>query len=314
MMMKRFFLPVFCAGLFLFSSLFGLEEEELIWEDQGPSVLEFNTHLQEAIAEQNWWAVIDYATMISYHFPESPFAEEISFTIGEAYFRMDQLELANEAFSAYLNHTASPKRFEQAVEYKFTIAEQFRKGVKKPLFGSHKLPKVMSGKEDAIQIYDDVITTLPHHQMAAESLLGKAQIQSEFGDFKPSLESLDLLIRRFPKHDLAAQAFLEKSHVYLMQCHEKSLDPALLDLADINLTKFRLAFPREERISEAEKELAQMKEIFAEHLLGTGKFFEKTKKIPASLIYYSKVVAKYPGTKASEEAKLKIENLQASAH
>jgi outer membrane protein assembly factor BamD (BamD/ComL family) len=293
----------------LFSTLFGLEEHELSWDEEGPSVLEFQTYLQEAIETQDWWAVIDYADLISYHFPQSPFAEETSFLIGEAYFKMGQLELANEFFTTYLNHVTSPKRFEDAVQYKFTIAEQFKSGAKKPLFGSHKLPKMMSGKEDAIQIYDDVITTLPHHEIAVRSLIGKAQLQAEFEDFKPSLETLDLLIRRFPKHDLAAQAHVEKSHVYLMQCHEKSLDPALLDQADVNLSRFRLAFPREPRLAEIEKELSQMKEIFAQHLFDTGKFFEKTKKIPAANIYYSKVVAKYPDTKAAEDAKAKLESL-----
>lgn len=304
--MKQFILSFF----FLFASLFALEEHELIWDDEGESVLEFNTYLQEAIEDQDWWAVIDYAELISYHFPQSPFAEETAFLIGEAYFKMDQLELANEAFSSYLSHVVSPKRFEDAVQYKFTIAEQFKNGVKKPLFGSHKLPKIVSGKEDAVQIYDDVITTFPHHEMAVRALLGKAQVQAELEDFKPSLETLDLLIRRFPKHELAASAYLQKSHVYLMECQERSLDPALLDLADVNLNKFRLAFPRESRISQAEEELLQMKEIFAQHLFDTGKFFEKTKKIPASIIYYSKVIAKYPETKAASRAKVKLEDLR----
>lgn len=302
---------IFCSFLF-FSSLFSLEEDELFWEEEGPSVLEFSTYLQEAIADEDWWAVVDYAELISYHFPQSPFAEETAYITGEAYFKMDQLELANEAFTAYLNYASSPKHFEDAVRYKFTIAEQFRNGVKKPLFGSHKLPKILSGKEDAIAIYDDVITTLPHHEMAVQALLGKSQLQAEFEDFKPGLETLDLLIRRFPKHEMAAQAYLEKSHIYLMQCKERSLDPALLDQADVNLSKFRLAFPREPRIEGVERELAQMRELFAQHLFDTGKFFEKTKKIPASLIYYSKVISKYPGTKAAENAKLKINDLQQS--
>lgn len=297
-------------GLFSIFSLMALEENELIWDCEGPSVVEFNACLQEAITDQDWWAVVDYADLISYHFPQSPFAEETAFIIGEAYFKLDQLELANEAFTSYLNHAASPKHFEEAVQYKFTIAEQFRNGVKKPLFGSHKLPRIISGKEDALQIYDDVITTLPHHEIAVQALLGKSQIQVEFEEFKPGLETLDLLIRRFPKHDLAARAYLEKSHIYLMQCKEKSLDPALLDLADVNLSKFRLAFPRESRLSEVEADLNNMKEIFAQHLFDTGKFFEKTKKIPASLIYYSKVISKYPDTNAAKIAKIKLEDLQ----
>jgi len=293
-------------------SLTALEEEELHWEEEGPSVLEFNTSLQDAIRDGDWWAAIDYAEMISYHFPQSPFAEETAFLIGESYYKLGQLELANERFTAYLNHSASPKHFEEAIHYKFQIAEQFRGGAKKPLFGSHKLPKIVSGEEDALQIYDEVVTSLPHDEVAAKALLGKAEIQLRLEDYKPSLETLDLLIRRFPKHDLAAQGFLEKSHAYLMQCKDRSLDPALLDLAEVNLRKFRLAFPREGRILEAEKDFAEMQEIFAERLMETGRFFQKTKKVPASIIYYSKVLSQYPNTKAAAEAQERLESLQAA--
>ena len=55
-----------------------------------------------------------------------------------------------------------------------------------------------------------------------------------------------------------------------------------------------------------------MQEIFAEHLMETGRFFQKTKKVPASIIYYSKVLSSYPDTKAAVEAKAKLETLQAS--
>ncbi len=307
-MLKYILYPLSFAIL----SLFALEEEGLTWEDAGPSVLEFNGYLQEAIREGDWWAAIDYAELISYHFPESPFAFETAFLIGEAYFKLGHLELANERFTAYLNHSTSPKHFEEAIHYKFSIAENFRSGVKKPLFGSHKLPKLVSGEEDALKIYEEVITSLPHDDIAAKSLLGKAEIQVRFEDYKESLETLDLLIRRFPKHDLAAQGFVEKSRAYLMQCREKSLDPALLDLAEVNLRKFRLAFPREERIAKAEKDFAEMQEIFAEHMMETGRFFQKTKKVPASIIYYSKVLSKYPESKAAAEAKERLESLQAS--
>lgn len=305
--MKRFLFYPLCFVL----SLSALEEEDLIW-DEGPSVLEYTVALQEALQNQDWWTAIDCAEIISYHFPKSPFALETSYIMGEAYYKLGQLEIANERFTDYLNRTTSPKHFEEAIHYKFNIAEQFKNGVKKPLFGSHKLPKIVSAEEDALKIYDDVITAFPHDEIAAKSLLGKAEIQAKFEDYKPALETLDLLIRRFPKHDLAAQAYLEKSHAYLMQCKERSLDPALLDLADVNLRKFRLAFPREVRIGEAEKDFAQMQEIFAGHLMEIGRFFEKTHKLPASILYYSKVLSQYPTTEAAALAKAKLENLQAS--
>ena len=304
--MKKY-ITLFLAAL---SPLLALEEDELVWDDVGPSVQEYNSALQQAIAAGEWWSVIDYANILSYNFPTSPFAQEASYVMGEAYYRLNQLEYANDCFTAYLNHVVSPKHFEEAIEYKFNIAEQFANGAKKRLFGSGKMPAWIPAKEDSIQIFDEVIAALPHSEFAVKALLSKARVQTYFEDYKPAIETLDLLIRRFPKHDLAAEAYLEKSKVYLIQCQAQNLDPDILDMTEVNSRKFRLAFPREPRLAEAEKILSDMKEIFAQNLFDTGKFFEKTKKIPASIIYYHKVISKYPGTEAAEACREKLETLQ----
>ncbi len=295
-MYKFIFIPLFCAA-----SSGGFAEEALPTE-RDLSALEFGSRLQDALRENDWWAAIDYADVIANLYPESPFAGETEFLIGESFYHLGQLELANEHFSTYLNQSVAPSHFDEAMRFKFNVAEAFRQGVKKPLFGSHKLPKIISGEEDALQIYEEVISALPHDEMAAKALLGKAELQTKAEDYKPALETLDLLIRRFPKQSFAAQGFLEKSHVYLLQAQEGSSDPALLGQADINLRKFRLAFPREETIAQAENDLALIQEIFAEHLMETGRFFQKTKKIPAAKLYYTKVLSQFPQTKAAMEA------------
>src|SRR3989344_1106272 len=152
--MKKYFLYVYLSTGLIWAA------EDKSWEkgDVSSSIQEYNRYLQQAIQDQDWWGVIDYADLISYNFPKSPFAQDMAFAMGEAYFNLWQLELANTCFSDYLNHTSSPRHFEKAIEYKFNIAEQFRNGVKKPLFGSHKMPKWLPAKEDAVAIYDEVIT------------------------------------------------------------------------------------------------------------------------------------------------------------
>ena len=281
---------IFAFLLISLSTLSALEENELVWDaPQGPSVQEYNSALQDAIAAQNWWLAVDYAQLISYNFPSTPFAQDAAYIIGEAYYKLGQLEYSNEAFTAYLNQVSSPRHFEEAIHYKFMIAEQF-----------------------ALKIYDEVIAALPHSEICAKALLAKSRIQVYFEDFKPGIETLDLLIRRFPKGDLAAEAYLEKGKVYSLQCQGQNLDPDILDLTEVNLRKFKLAFPREMRIAEAEKIYSDMQEAFAENLFETGRFFERTKKIPASIIYYTKVIAKYPNTQAAQTAKEKLETFQAA--
>lgn len=275
-------------------------------EIQEPSVQEYYSFMQEAIDDEDWWSAIDFGEIVLYHFPDSPFGQEVPYLIGMAYYRLNQYEMANASLSEYLKNSTSPRHFEEAIEMKFSIAEYFRDGGKKRLFGSHKLPAVMPAQEDALKIYDEVITTLPHHDIAIRSMLGKAQIQAYLEDFKPGVETLQLLIRRFPKHDLAAEGYLQINKVYLMQCQSQHQDPNLLELAEANLHKFQLAFPREARIADAAEALRQMKEIYAKNMFETGEFFERRNKKDASAVYFSRVVAKFPETDAAKAAREKL--------
>lgn len=286
--------------------LFALEEQDLAWEAEGPSATQYNSYLQESLTDRDWWAVIDYADILSYHFATSPFAIEAPYLMGYAYYQLGHYELANVTLNNYLSASGNHPHFQEAIRLKFDIAQRFESGEKKPLFGSHKMPKWLSAKEDAIQIYDEIIAAVPHSDMAPKSMLGKAKLQGDLEDYKPAVETLQTLIRRFPKQEAAAEAFLAIHRIYLDQCKNTSLDLDLLELSELNLRKFRLAFPREPRLAEAEKLLAEMQELFAQNLFETGRFFERTGKKPASKIYYQKVIAKYPGTEAAHAAREKL--------
>src|SRR5690348_5350838 len=109
-------------------SLCALEEEDLVFDSEGPSATEFNHYLQQALAEKDWWSVIDYADILTYHFPNSPSVQETSYLMAFAFFQMGQFEHANKSLSAYLNHSSNHSHFEEAIQMKFQIAEAYYKG------------------------------------------------------------------------------------------------------------------------------------------------------------------------------------------
>ncbi len=101
--MKR---VIFCLAWAAFAFADSAKEEALtieqVAEELGPSVQEFYSYMQEAVDDEDWWSAIDYGEIVRYHFPESPFSQEIPFQIGRAYYRLHQYELANESLSEYL--------------------------------------------------------------------------------------------------------------------------------------------------------------------------------------------------------------------
>lgn len=306
---------LFATAPFSLQAAYTLKNGKLINKEELAtlSVQEHYSAALTAYQKKNWDELIKQSIIVKKNFASTPFAHEALFYLGAGYFHTQEYELANEELTFYLKKQTTPKHFEEAIDYKFSIAEKYQKGAKKSLMGWQTLPKWVPAIEDALSIYDEVIMALPHHELGAKALYGKARLLFKDEDYKVSIETYQSLIRRFPKHNLAVQSYLGIGEVYLTQCQNQYPDPDFLDLAEINLRKFKQDFSQDEQIALAEKMFIQMQEIYASHLYETAQFFERTKKPHASIIYYSKVLASYPSTECATRAKKRLNALQPDA-
>jgi outer membrane protein assembly factor BamD (BamD/ComL family) len=239
-------------------------------------------------------------------YPNSPFAAEASYRQGVIYFAAGENEKANKAFSAYLANYSNLKYFYEAINYKFKIAEQFFGGMRKRLFGAAKLPRLTSARNDALALYDEVISALPRDEICAISLYKKGILVKEAEEFKDSIDIFQTLIRRFPTHPLAARSYLEISQVFLQESVKLFPDPDFIDLANLNLEKFEVAFPNDPKIEEVKENLQKMKNIFAKELAEMASYFYKKKKFDAANIYYKTILTHYPDSKPAKEIQDKM--------
>ncbi|MCF7851909.1 MAG: outer membrane protein assembly factor BamD [Simkaniaceae bacterium] len=266
--------------------------------------------VMKAYEDHDYKTVIDNSILLLKEYPKSLFVQETLYTQAISFYNLQEYHLANEALSSYLNNYSNLKHFEDAIHHKFEIARKFQSGEKKRLFGGRHSPKLLSGKEDAIKIYDEVITTLPRNDLAAQSLFQKGKLLAEFASFKEAVDSYQMLIRRFPKNPLAPESYVAIAETYLLQCKEEFPDPNFIELAEINLRKFEQDFPGETRISTIRAMLQKMKERFAQELFDMGKFFEKKKKERAAFLYYVSILQKYPTTGYATIAQERIDHLR----
>ncbi len=274
------------------------------------SVQEHYSLAMDAYQKQNWDEVIHQSTIVVKNFSSTPFAQEALYYLGIGYFYTGELEFSNKFLTRYLKKQATPKFFEEAIQYKFKIAEKYHRGAKRHVLGWETMPKWVPARDEAIRIYDEVITALPHHELAAHALFNKAKLLIKDDEFKSSIETYQVLIRRFSKHPLAAESYIGIGEVYLIQSQNEYPDQDFLDLAEINLRKFRHDFPGEERVAVAEKMFLEMKEVFASDLYDTARFYERTKKPHAAHIYYTKILSKYPETKVCDLANKRLSKMK----
>lgn len=273
------------------------------------SAYDFYQDILASHQKKEWKQVILSCKALLATYTDSPFNSEASYYKGVAYFHLGDFDLANNAFAHYLKNETTPKFFEEAIGYKFEIAEKFYEGAKRHLLGMEKLPKIIPGKEDALEIYEEIITALPRHDLTAKSLYKKGVLLYDFNEFKESVEAFEVLIRRFPKHYYAPEGFLGVQKVYLKQSQQEFPDPDILELAQLNLHRFKESFPSEPKLARAYEMLEQTYDCFAKDLFEVGHFYERTKKPEAAIIYYTSVISQYPQSSYAKKAATHIEQL-----
>ncbi len=309
--MRRIITLFLTASIFCFSD-YTLKDGKLVERKQvaTKSAPEHHSTLLDFYQSKDWAKLEKEATVVIKNFSPSPFARDAVYFLGVAYFHQEDYEMSNYQLTDYLTSQSTPKYFEEAIQYKFEIAEKFRQGARAHIMGFKSMPKWIPAHSQAISIYDEVISALPHHDLAAHSLYGKALVHGKNEDWRSSIESYQTLIRRFPKHPLAIESFIGIGDVYLQQSESEFPDPDLLDLAELNLRKFRSAFPREEKVAVAETTYSKMRDEYALSLFETARFYERTKKLGAAKIYYSKIMSNYPTSYVSVKSQERLEIVQ----
>ncbi len=242
-------------------------------------------------------------------FPDSPFTLDAHYYLGLAFFSLGDYELANKSFSDYLKTDLTPKFFDEVIHYKFEIAQAFESGSKRHLFGREHLPRWLPAYDEAIAVYDEVITAMPRADLAARSLYRKGILLLELKEYQKSVAAFQTLIRRFPKHPLAPESYLGVHSVYLAQCEEEFPDASCLELSRLNLEKFREHFPTEPKLEQAKKMVGNLEETLAKELLYMGNFYRRTKKPRAAAMYYITICKRYPTTESAQKAQSRLEKL-----
>lgn len=270
------------------------------------SVQECYSLVLESYQNKNWNKVVTQASILLEEYPTTAFAQDVFFYLAVSYFEIGEYEKANYHFSSYLKKQMTPKFFEEAFVYKFKIAEKYRTGTKKAVFGLKALPQWIPARQEALDIYEEVISTLPNHELAAQALFAKAELLARGKDYKASIETYQSLTRQFPKHSLAIRSYVEIGKVYLKQAQKEYPDQDLLELATINLRRVSAGFPGDEAIYEVEDILLKMQEVYAESLYEIALFYHRKNQPNAAYLYYKRILTAYPATLIAKKAEKKM--------
>lgn len=291
-------------ALTLFSpSLHALKPRAKYFKSQEEADCYLTTHYdsgRKSYNEKEWRTAASEFEKVIFYFPSSDTAAEASYFLAVCYFEMKEYDFANEEFSNYLKASQHPAFFEDAVAFKFCIAEHFKRGKKRRPFKMRYLPKWISGQDSALVIYDEVVAALPNHELALRALYSKGELLIEMREYRDSIEAYQTIIRRFPKNEIVPACYLHIADAYVQQARLEFQNPDILALAELNVHKFQQDFPRDERVAIAEESVYRIKEMYAKGLCNLGLFYERIHQPDAAAIYYQSSIEEFPDTRVAQ--------------
>lgn len=310
-MNRRYAIYLCCLfACLLASPLQGARKKTFSNEEEANQYLVTHYNLGAAYYSQEEWrkASNEFEKVIHF-FPTSDAAAEASFYLGICYYEMKEYDFANAEFSGYLKSSTHPEFFEEAINYKYSVAKQLSVGYRRRPFKYRYFPKWIEGQSLALEIYDEIVITVPNHELAVCSLFSKAELLFSMREYRESIDTYQILIRRFPKHEYTPESFLRISEAYYQLSKLEFQNPDLLALAELNARKFGEEFPRDERIECAENYAQKIKEVYAMGLCSVGQFYERTKYPNSAAIYYQCAIEEFPDTKVAKYCQRRLNQL-----
>ena len=160
---------------------------------------------------------------------------------------------------------------------------------------------------NAVIAFEKLITDLP----ARDSLLplshfhlGKAR--SGNAEQLLAAQAFNKVSENFPDDTLADDAMYESAHAYQMLWRSPELDSQYGVTAQASFRTLVAVYPDSPRRKDAERELANLDEMFATKEYLAGYYYYRRKAYDPAIIYFKAVVANFPETRRARDAYLRM--------
>ena len=213
---------------------------------------------------------------------------------------------AYDAYSYYLTKYPQGEDFDAVVDSMFKIAKSFLEGEKRRLFGV----RTASSMVRAQAMFEGIVKNAPFSKLAPLAQFNVAQALEKQGEYPKAIDAYQAVYTKYPNDAIAADALYQVGYVRARQAREGSYDPATNRKARESFEDFIARYPNSEKVAQARENMASLQGGTNKGTLEVAKFYDKTKKYKAAVIYYNDVIKNQAGTPDAEYAKTRIEALK----
>jgi outer membrane protein assembly factor BamD len=211
-----------------------------------------------------------------------------------------------EAYAVYLTKYPRGDDFDAVVEAQFKIAKLFLEGQKRKVFGVPFAPSMSRAQE----MFEGILKRAPFSKFAPLAQFNLGQANEKQGKYPDAILAYQTVVTKYPSDAIADDAQYQIGYVMLREAKEGSYDAASHQKAREAFEDFITRYPDSEKIAQARENLKSLQGGATKGSLDIAKFYERTKKYKAAVIYYNEVVKNQPDSPESAVAQARIDFLK----
>lgn len=239
-------------------------------------------------------------------YPRATVSPEATFRAGRLTEQRGDLLHAAAIYRGLMETYPQTQHFQEAIESQFRIGEIYLNGKKRKVLG---IP-VGSGWDDAIEIFAAIVRSAPYGRYTARAQydIGRARELEGTGDL--AIDAYQAVVEKFPNDPLALDAQYQIGYIWYESARAGTRDPQAVAKARTAFEDFLFRYPKSEKAPQARENLARLQHRLTKSSYDIAQYYDKTKHYRAAVLYYNEVLRQQPGSRESELAKKRIEQLR----
>jgi len=213
---------------------------------------------------------------------------------------------AANTYRVIVERYPSSPHFDEAIEGQFRIGEMYLGGKKLKVLG---IP-LYTSMDRAVEVFAAIVRTAPYGKNTARAQFDIGLARQKQGSNDAAVQAYQAVIDKFPNDPIAADAQYQLGYIWFEAARLGTHDKAATENAKTGFEDFLYKYPKNEKAPTARANLQMLEQKKTGDAFKIAKFYDKQKQYRAAVIYYNEVIREQPGSSASGEAKVRIEQIR----
>jgi outer membrane protein assembly factor BamD len=166
------------------------------------------------------------------------------------------------------------------------------------------------GYNRAEEMFTEIVKRAPYHKLAPMAQFNVGQALEKQTKIPEAVAAYKEVITRYPGDPVASDAQYQLGYVQLHDAQTGSYNDQTRQRAVESFEEYMNHQPKSEKVAQARENIKLLTAAEVKNTMEIAKFYDKTKKYKAAVVYYNEVIRSAPGTSESDQARKRIEALK----